>query len=101
MKIIRYYSFIKEDYRVFFTFIRLRQKYEPEYLKFWRTTSGNEVDFVLDDPEVSKKEAVEIKFNSASFNKKKYVKFLETYPEFQLQLRAYIAGNNTTDILAL
>jgi predicted AAA+ superfamily ATPase len=84
-----------------YAFIRLRQKYELEYLKFWRTTSGNEVDFVLDDPEVSKKEAVEIKFNSTSFNKNKYVKFLETYPEFHLQLRAYIAGNNTTDILAL
>jgi predicted AAA+ superfamily ATPase len=84
-----------------YAFIRLRQKYELEYLKFWRTTSGNEVDFVLDDPGASKKEAVEIKFNSASFNKKKYIKFLETYPEFNLQLRAYIAGDNTTDILAL
>ncbi len=84
-----------------YAFIRLRQKYEMEYIKFWRTTSGNEIDFVLDAPGASKKEAVEIKFNSASFNKKKYVKFLEAYPEFNLQLRAYIAGNNTTDVLAL
>lgn len=84
-----------------YAFIRLRQKYELEYIKFWRTASGNEVDFVLNDPEKSKKEAVEIKYRSTLFNKKKYAKFLQTYPEFNLQLRAYIAENNLTDILAL
>ncbi len=84
-----------------YAFIRLRQKYELEHIKFWRTTSGNEVDFILDNPGASKKEAVEIKFNSASFNKNKYEKFLNTYPEFNLHVRAYGSNDNATDILAL
>ncbi len=84
-----------------YAFIRLRQKVGQEYLKFWRTTGGNEIDFIINVPGKSKKEAIEIKFNSTSFNKKKYKKFLEIYPEFTLNVRALTAKNNATDILAL
>jgi len=84
-----------------YAFIRLREKYDIEYIKFWRTTSGNEVDFIIDDPGVISKNAFEIKFNCASFNQVKYKKFTSAYPNFNLQLRSYLADSNNTDILAL
>lgn len=84
-----------------YAFIRLREKYDIEYIKFWRTTSGNEVDFIIDDPGVINKNAYEIKYNCVSFNKVKYKKFTEAYPDFNLQLRSYLTDNNNTDIFAL
>ena len=84
-----------------YAFIRLREKFDMEYIKFWRTTSGNEVDFIIDDPGAISKDAFEIKFNDASFRKVKYKKFTDAYPEYNLQLRAYLTDSNNTDILAL
>lgn len=84
-----------------YAFIRLRQKYDAEYIKFWRTSSGNEVDFIIDDPGAMHKEAFEIKFNESSFRKTKYKKFSESYPEYNLQFRAFLTGVNNTDILAM
>ena len=84
-----------------YAFIRLREKYNAESIKFWRTTAGNEVDFVIDNHSIANNEALEIKFNSGSVNKKKYKKFIESYPEFNLQFRSYLASNNREDILAL
>ena len=84
-----------------YAYIRLREKYEMDYIKFWRTTSGNEVDFIIDDPGLSSKNAFEIKFNNTSYNMTKYKKFTEAYPDYSLQLRSYLAENNYTDIMAL
>ncbi len=84
-----------------YAFIRLREKHQIENIKYWRTTSGNEVDFIIDDSEKSINDAFEIKFNSTSYNKKKYKKFMESYPNYELQLKAYIANNNTEDIMTL
>ena len=84
-----------------YAFIRLREKYNAESIKFWRTTAGNEVDFVIDNHSIANNEALEIKFNSVSVNKKKYKKFIESYPEFNLQFRSYLASNNSEDIMGL
>lgn len=84
-----------------YAFIRLREKYDIDYIKFWRTSSGNEVDFIMDDPATVNKNAFEIKFNAASFNKTKYKKFAYTYPDYNLQLRSFISDSNKTDIMAL
>ena len=84
-----------------YAFIRLRQTFDMEYIKFWRTTSGNEVDFIIDDPGVMRKDAFELKFNDTSFRKAKYRKFTDAYPDYNLQLRAYLTDSNNTDILAL
>ncbi len=72
-----------------------------EFIKFWRTSSGNEVDFVIDNHGFIEKEAFEIKFNSNSFKEKKYKKFMNTYPDIKLDFRAFSAKNNSTDIIAL
>jgi predicted AAA+ superfamily ATPase len=51
-------------------------------IKFWRTTEGNEVDFIL--PEIATPFAVETKYNEALIKQSKYKKFKETYPSIPL-----------------
>ncbi len=62
-------------------FIQLRDFYEKDKLKFWRTISKNEVDFILDE-----QEALEVKVNPKNFKKSKYKKFFELYPEIKLSI---------------
>ncbi|MFA6917847.1 MAG: ATP-binding protein [Candidatus Gracilibacteria bacterium] len=65
-------------------FRQLIDKYDESEIKFWRTTSGNEVDFIVGD-----KDAFEVKFNTKQFNKKKYRVFSENYPEIGIKVAAY------------
>jgi len=60
-------------------FRQFLENYDFEEIKFWRTTSGKEVDFVIGE-----KKAFEIKSQTRSFTKKKYQSFLENYPEKEL-----------------
>jgi uncharacterized protein len=65
------------------TFFRiLADVHGIDAIKFWRTTEGNEVDFVL--PEIATPFAVETKFNEALIKQSKYKKFKETYPSIPL-----------------
>ena len=52
-------------------------------IQFWRTSAGNEVDFVLSDFGVSK--AFEVKYDNNQVKINKYKLFTETYPEIPLQ----------------
>jgi len=61
----------------------LADKIGIDAIKFWRTSSGNEVDFVLSDSERLK--ALEVKYDSNQVKLKKYRLFTETYPEIPLQ----------------
>ncbi|OGJ41900.1 hypothetical protein A3B60_02045 [Candidatus Peregrinibacteria bacterium RIFCSPLOWO2_01_FULL_39_12] len=65
-------------------FRQLIERYDESEIKFWRTTSNNEVDFIAGD-----KDAFEVKFNARQFNKKKYHVFFENYPEIDVKLAAY------------
>jgi len=61
------------------TFFRsLADKHVIDAIKFWRTTEGNEVDFVL--PNITTPFAVETKYNEALIKQRKYNKFKEAYP---------------------
>ncbi len=62
-------------------FKQFRELFEKDQLKFWRTAQKNEVDFI-----VNKKKAFEVKVNSNSFNKAKYKKFFELYPNIDLSI---------------
>lgn len=53
-------------------FCQLKEKYDEELLKFWRTIQKNEIDFVCDE-----KEAYEVKVNPKEFKEKKYQIFLD------------------------
>ena len=52
-------------------------------IQYWRTSGGNEVDFVLSDG--GRLKAIEVKFDSIQVNRNKYKIFSETYPEIPLQ----------------
>jgi predicted AAA+ superfamily ATPase len=64
-------------------FRQLTKKYPVDAIHFWRTSSGQEVDFVL--PGVAQQKAIEAKFDKALIKKSKYRKFEETYPEIPLE----------------
>lgn len=60
----------------------LADKHEKEEIQYWRTTAGNEVDFVL--PYISEPKAIEAKFDENLVRINKFKLFSETYPDFPL-----------------
>jgi len=60
----------------------LADKYEMDEIQFWRTTAGNEVDFVLSH--ISEPGAIEVKFDKNSIKPNKYKIFTEAYPALPL-----------------
>ena len=62
-------------------FIGLRT-YGVDPIHFWRTQDQKEVDFVL--PRQPKRQALEVKWQAASFNPKKYERFTQAYPDIPL-----------------
>ena len=57
-------------------------------INFWRTTSGNEVDFIIHETGKPSR-AVEIKYSNEKINVSKYKKFRENYPEIDLSFAYY------------
>lgn len=76
-------------------FNRLSELYPPENIKFWRTSSGNEVDFVVLDS-FSKGKAFEIKYNAEKLSPKKYQIFTSNYPKIPLEFISY--ENNKPEV---
>ncbi len=62
----------------------LADQLNSDKIKFWRTADGNEVDFVLEETNRQGR-AMEVKFNDAEANPKKYKKFTELYPGYTIQ----------------
>ena len=60
----------------------LLEKYALDEISFWRTSDGNEVDFVLSN--VEHPFALEVKFSKYAIKESKYKMFKETYPNFPL-----------------
>ena len=60
----------------------LYDKFGADEIFFWRTSDGNEVDFVL--PHAEKPFAVEAKYDEALIKPSKYKKFMETYADIPL-----------------
>jgi hypothetical protein len=60
----------------------LADKYGPDAIHYWRTSAGNEVDFVLSD--IDEPKAIEVKCDRNQIKANKYKIFLETYPEIPL-----------------
>lgn len=66
------------------TFFRmLADKYGNDPIQFWRTASGNEVDFVLSD--IGKYKAFELKYDKNQIRVNKYKLFKEAYPEIPVK----------------
>ena len=60
----------------------LANRYGDDEIHYWRTTSGNEVDFVL--PNQEQPLAIEAKFDQSQIRQNKYKVFRETYPDISL-----------------
>lgn len=71
-----------------YVFLKLKEEYPTDLIKFWRTSDGNEVDFVLGKSAFEGK-SIEVKFNPAEANPNKYKKFKEAYPQFPLQFYSW------------
>ena len=69
----------------------LAEKYDLDDISFWRTTEGNEVDFVLS--RVENPYAVEIKFSKQAIKESKYKIFCNSYPNILLKF-AYMEPFN-------
>lgn len=61
----------------------LLDKYGSDSLHYWRTTSGNELDFVLD--EIQEPKAFEAKWEMKQANMNKFRKFHENYPSIPIR----------------
>lgn len=62
-------------------FRQLIEKYDKEDIKFWRTTSQKEIDFV-----VQGNLAFEVKINPVKTKKENYKSFLENYPNMEFKI---------------
>ena len=82
-----------------YIFIRLKQVYGKENIKFWRTADGNELDFVYFHNNL--KYAVESKYNHKEFRLSKYKKFSENYPNIPVSCRAFISETNDSNIIGM
>lgn len=87
---------IKENY----AYIRLRELYGNDLLRYWRTADGHEIDFIINHG-LDSGEAIEIKFEEDNFNPLKYKRFLESYPGYTLSCRAFLASTNINSLIAL
>ena len=72
-------------------FRQLIEKYPNDSIHYWRTSSGQEVDFVL--PGITNPKAIEAKFDKALIKKSKYRKFEETYPGIPLEFAWMVPFN--------
>ena len=72
-----------------FVYNQLRIKHKDDQpIKYWRTASGYEVDFVI-EKSVGNGYAVEVKWDCTQLLNKKYKKFIATYPNFPLSCIDY------------
>jgi uncharacterized protein len=69
-------------------FRQLAVQYSMSNINFWRTTNGNEVDFIIHETGKPSR-AVEVKYNNEKINEAKYKKFCTDYPEIDLSFAYY------------
>jgi len=86
--------FDKENYFKNVLFKLLSDYRKIDEIKFWRTQSRHEIDFIIDE-----KNAIVSKFNSRLFKESKYKRFKNLYPEVKLYFAGY--KENTEGILSV
>ena len=83
-----------------YAYIRLRTLYGNNNLRFWRTTDGHEIDFIVTSWHKAG-EAIEIKSDERDFNSSKYINFMNSYPNYDVKLRALRSSSNRDSLIAL
>ena len=80
-----------------YVFLRLKELYGLENIRFWRTSDQKEVDFIIMSSKQNMK-AYEVKFNSTGIRAAKYKAFTNTYPEYDFHFIEY-TGNNSPNAM--
>jgi len=83
-----------------YAFLRLNSLYGSDAIHFWRTSEGNEIDFVINKG-YNEGEALEIKYDEKSFAASKYKKFTDAYPSYPFNFRAFKTESNHRSLMAL
>lgn len=83
-----------------YAFIRLREQFGADNIRYWRTADGNEIDFIITET-LGKGKAIEIKFDEGNFIPSRYSKFTAGYPGYQLHHRSLQSKDNRGSIIAL
>ena len=79
-----------------FVYRRFRDIHDQYKIFFWRTSDGNEIDFILED-RYQTGNAYEVKFNGNMFNKNKYKLFFNKFKEFNFNCISYNGESSTLD----
>jgi uncharacterized protein len=66
-----------------YVYRKLTETNAKSEMKFWRTSDGAEVDFVLENS-FEKGQSIEVKYNESDAKISKYKKFTEAYPNYPL-----------------
>jgi len=82
------------------TFIRLRDIYGYDNLRFWRTAAKNEIDFLILEG-LSPKLALEVKYSGKPHTPHSQKLFLKNYPETTLRMVAYETDDPRLELLRL
>jgi len=83
-----------------YVYIRLKELYNQDNIRFWRTAQGNEVDFVVSET-FEKGTAIEVKFSEKEFKPNQYNSFSTAYTNYNLVCKAYNSENIENQILKL
>jgi predicted AAA+ superfamily ATPase len=83
-----------------YLFIRLRQLYGMESIRYWRTSGGNEIDFIV-TPESDKEFAMESNYKGDDLKSSKYKIFTAAYPEIPVRIVAYETANPSVSLFRL
>lgn len=83
-----------------YAFLRLKHLHRSDAVHFWRTSDGNEIDFIISTG-YNLGEALEIKFDEVSFSALKYKKFAEAYPAYSVNCRAFKAESKHRSLMVL
>ena len=67
-----------------YVYLLLKQKYDLENIRYWRTQSKKEVDFVVRGDDGAYK-AFEVKYDRKAYKKNKYLSFVHAYPDIPLR----------------
>jgi hypothetical protein len=70
-------------------FRQLLESYDADEIKFWRTTQGHEIDFIVRDAQ-----AIEVKMQPAQMRERNYVAFHEQYPNATFSIVSLAAASN-------
>lgn len=82
-----------------YIYTRLRDLYGKENINYWRTSIGDEIDFVYTNK--NNLFAIESKYNFKEYKISKYKKFQNSYPEISINCYSYISENNFNKIITL